>query len=675
MKAMLRLTLIFAAVLALPIIGAARAVPGSANAISKINADFDNGIISIDQRAELIINAIKSPDKLASRYRQATSDGVDEEIDCPTMAIRDVVMAWDQLSPATQGHFSQAFARPGGANLYVTPDGKFTFHYDITGTNAVPSADLDFSGTPDFVEHCAAYLDTTLQKHLAIGYTPPISDGANGGDSSFDIYFEDMGYYGYAVPEGPGPAAWNDYYCYLVLNNNFIGFPTNHDPEGNQLGAAKVTVAHEFHHCIQFSYDATEYEWYMELDATYMEDIVYNLTDDNYNYLPSFFSAPQTSLMASSIREYACFIWGMYLSQKFDTTLNRAVWEGAKVSGRTVYQALSDTLLARYGWTQDSAFADFEVWNFITSTRDDGMHHDEASAYPAMTIGRTHSIFPVVTQSSPGSPGGYAASYVQFLPSGNVGTLQITVDGADSREWKFYVIKSTSENSHQVSEIVAPGPSYSGSISISNVENYTRVALVGVNLTEFSAAATYSYGASILPDYQVASSVVSTDSIIYPGGTRNVQIQLSNPSTVADIYSVFPSDDQGWITSDSLDFALGAGKDTTFTVPVHPPTGTGIGQHATLTFASRSWGNNSVVDTITADYVTVLYHGDANSNGVLNVVDLNYMVAYFFLGGAAPIPVVESADFNCNGIVDVVDLNAAVAYFFLGGSPPTCNPY
>lgn len=63
------------------------------------------------------------------------------------------------------------------------------------------------------------------------------------------------------------------------------------------------------------------------------------------------------------------------------------------------------------------------------------------------------------------------------------------------------------------------------------------------------------------------------------------------------------------------------------------------------------------------------FRGDANHDGILNIVDLNYLVAYFFLGGSAP-SCEDGADANGNGVLNVEDLNQMVAYFFLGGSPP-----
>lgn len=80
--------------------------------------------------------------------------------------------------------------------------------------------------------------------------------------------------------------------------------------------------------------------------------------------------------------------------------------------------------------------------------------------------------------------------------------------------------------------------------------------------------------------------------------------------------------------------------------------------------------------SVTVDPPPQYICGDANGNGVINVVDLNYLVAYFFLGGAPPPDPIARANVNCSeptppGLgVNVVDLNYLVAYFFLGGQAP-----
>lgn len=80
---------------------------------------------------------------------------------------------------------------------------------------------------------------------------------------------------------------WNDKDAVascMVLNQNFVPFP------GTPLNAMRATVAHEFNHSLQFGYGAltgptkVKAVW-VEGGATWMEDEVFDATNDNYSYL------------------------------------------------------------------------------------------------------------------------------------------------------------------------------------------------------------------------------------------------------------------------------------------------------------------------------------------------------------------------------------------------------
>ena len=641
--------------------------------ILAIERDFREGKLTLDEKVMLQIKAIKKPEELPQKYQLFDLATGKTASRSATMALKEIRLVWDQLSPETQQAFRDAFTRWPTEFTYDSPGGFFKLHYDITGENQVPADDDDFSGVPDFVEKCAAYCDTSYDVHMAWGFLEPPSDGGLGGDSAFDVYFENMGYYGYAQPEGPGPEPWNDYYSYLVLNNDFLGFPPNDDPEGDQYGAAKVTVAHEFHHCTQFAYDLDEGIWFMELDATCWEDIVFDYSNDNYNYLSSFFYYPEKSLMENSFHAYSCFIWGLYLAQQFDTSLLVAIWEGARYDN--VFNTLSDTLLARYGWTQDSAFAEFATWNYCTSNRDDGQHHEEALYYPLVTVGRTHLSYPVNLQTSPTSPAGYGSCYVQFFPQSYTGILHLTFNGDNSREWAAYLIKSTENNVHQFEKLVLDSLTYFTEVDIFEFESYYRITLVAANVSEFSNGAFFSYSAEILQPYACSSVVLTTDSAVYSGGTRGFEYQVFNTSPLNDVFDVSFWDDLGWVTSDTIDKAIPAGGDTIFSIPVEPPQGTPLGTTSNLYFRVNSLGDTSAADSQTVVAETRLQRGDCDFSGRINVADLTYLVAYLFTQGPAPIPIPEAGDFDCHGEINVVDLTLLVNYLFFGGNGPPCNPY
>jgi iron complex transport system substrate-binding protein len=61
--------------------------------------------------------------------------------------------------------------------------------------------------------------------------------------------------------------------------------------------------------------------------------------------------------------------------------------------------------------------------------------------------------------------------------------------------------------------------------------------------------------------------------------------------------------------------------------------------------------------------------GDANSDTLLTVSDVVFLINYLFKGGPAPDPV-ESGDVDCDGKVSVSDVVYLINYLFKGGPPP-----
>jgi hypothetical protein len=61
--------------------------------------------------------------------------------------------------------------------------------------------------------------------------------------------------------------------------------------------------------------------------------------------------------------------------------------------------------------------------------------------------------------------------------------------------------------------------------------------------------------------------------------------------------------------------------------------------------------------------------GDADDNGMVNISDAVFLIAYIFGGGSTPDPY-EQADSDCNGIVNISDAVYLIAYIFGGGAPP-----
>jgi hypothetical protein len=61
--------------------------------------------------------------------------------------------------------------------------------------------------------------------------------------------------------------------------------------------------------------------------------------------------------------------------------------------------------------------------------------------------------------------------------------------------------------------------------------------------------------------------------------------------------------------------------------------------------------------------------GDANGDGVIDIVDVVYLINYLFLGGPPPDPM-AAGDATCDGVVDAADVVHLLNYLFVNGPPP-----
>lgn len=67
---------------------------------------------------------------------------------------------------------------------------------------------------------------------------------------------------------------------------------------------------------------------------------------------------------------------------------------------------------------------------------------------------------------------------------------------------------------------------------------------------------------------------------------------------------------------------------------------------------------------------------DANNDGIVNILDVNYIMSYLYYQGPAPEPDILMADANCSGTVNMSDITYIIAYRYKGGAaPPICFNY
>jgi hypothetical protein len=83
----------------------------------------------------------------------------------------------------------------------------------------------------------------------------------------------------------------------------------------------------------------------------------------------------------------------------------------------------------------------------------------------------------------------------------------------------------------------------------------------------------------------------------------------------------------------------------------------------------QSDGSGSGRDYATIKYVQFLC-GDVNKDGVVNIADVVYLINYLFIGGPAPVPILQVGDVNQDGVVNSADIVYLINYLFIGGPAP-----
>jgi hypothetical protein len=78
-------------------------------------------------------------------------------------------------------------------------------------------------------------------------------------------------------------------------------------------------------------------------------------------------------------------------------------------------------------------------------------------------------------------------------------------------------------------------------------------------------------------------------------------------------------------------------------------------------------GNNVRVDFV-RQYIPTMA-GDADGNGIINILDITFLIAYLYQGGPAPVPL-EAGDPNCDEAINILDLTYLIAYLYQDGPEP-----
>jgi hypothetical protein len=274
-----------------------------------IKAAYKTGKIS---REDYVVSSLKtyfSKDMAKSGYTSAVKNRPTREI---TILLKEASQNYRSYSTESQTYLTRFFLRPTSntnqfpfdtqpifylpepvltyepsASEYPNIGGKYKFWYV---THSTPGGDgVVHTSSLSFVMKVVQALEYTFSITISnMGFPEPLGDNGylnNPGDDNqkIDIYIMNCGaydIYGYTTPISSGKTRP----AFMVLDNGFTEF-ANVQTGQTAEQAMEVTVAHEFHHSVQFAINYWADNWIMEATSTWMESQVYPAIHDNLQYL------------------------------------------------------------------------------------------------------------------------------------------------------------------------------------------------------------------------------------------------------------------------------------------------------------------------------------------------------------------------------------------------------
>ena len=253
---------------------------------------------------------------------------------------------------------------------------RFRIHYDISGENAIPLTDDDQNGIPDYIDSTIIFLNQSYEVSVnQLGWNQPIPDlntyenRPNGGSAAIDVYLLEVSkdrYYGLASPESVTDYEGNS--GYLILDNNY----TDDVYKTKRYEALKVTIAHEFHHIIQFSYGKSlTWTVILEMLSTYMENKVFPETLDMKNYVDSLFRSPISSQLSlgDPIYGYMYNIFFHYVDIKYGPEQVHELWKVLIGKDEHFLKIWDRYFTETFNSSIESEFTEFVEWCYYSGDR------------------------------------------------------------------------------------------------------------------------------------------------------------------------------------------------------------------------------------------------------------------------------------------------------------------
>ena len=397
--------------------------------------------------------------------------------------------------------------RPSADFSAVSPSGRFRVHYDTEGSERVDPTDSDANGVPDYVDLTMAVLDSVWVLQIdQMGYSPPPEDGGVDGDE-YDVYIVDLGRggaYGFTYPERAGKTSSS----YLEIDNDYAN-PIYQQTKG--LDALRVTIAHEFHHAIQFGYyQGSDSIWWQESTSTWMEEVAYPEVDDYLQYLPSFLGAPHRALNSGSrvgadFHIYGTSIFSLFLDQRYGPHVNRLIWEEIGRRGNARLEHFNRMLLDIQPGGLSVALSQFAVWNYFTGLRVREAYYAEGDKYPLVPT-RDLEVDDGVSASDEYDLDATASAYVRLQPRLRGGGIHLKFS-AERGSWRRHLLLVGADS-------VVVQTLNDEQTSVASWDQYRELVMVITSGEESGFA--YEYALEVEYDPQLTDAPLALTSVLRP---------------------------------------------------------------------------------------------------------------------------------------------------------------
>lgn len=367
--------------------------------------------------------------------------------------------------------------------VYLTPQGHFQIEYDTSGRDSVDVADADLSGVPDYVEWVGEAMEESWADEVAgLGFPDPIPPGQR-----YVVVLRDVeriwgqGTYGVTRPSASSPGGSqidvHSDFARFYRNNNL----PNEDPDGDLRGGIRVTCAHEFKHAIQLVQSGwTEPPGWLELDAVWVEDSVYDAINDYYNYLDdpgSPFTAPATSLLRTN---YEDVTWQHFLEERYGLSMVMDYWDRRALRrGNEAPPHSYRFALEADGHDWGDSWAEYATWSWLTGSRAGQLGFGEAADYPEAQLASRTTTLPATLA---GQTEALAMQFHEIVPGdlSVAGNLRVAFDGGAGEEWELRVVHLAGDGSVAVSTLplVSDGSRQEFTVTQHRLQDFARVGVV-----------------------------------------------------------------------------------------------------------------------------------------------------------------------------------------------------